>query len=295
MRRRLAIVLFGLVLASAGFFAAFAPAQSSPGFWLHCVGSPLACTETEPPTSTVTDTVTTTVTTTVTEPPTTTTTTEPDPPPPPPPPPPSGGETIIQNGQYVCRGQVNIDLLRITMNSPSSDGLVLAAGCTGTIRWLELSGPMADGIKVQNASANAARNVDILGGFVWCGPAASGVHQDGIQAMGGSDIHLYRVAFDCLGGGGGNYFPARGGSGATTPTRIQCHGCAFGPQHPNNVQIQTSVSSGIEGSLVCRPSSGRNPIVIGSTAQDPLDRDNVIAPIGDPRCTREGLLDYVRT
>jgi hypothetical protein len=185
---------------------------------------------------------------------------------------------------------VNLDLVRITMNNGSQDALVLGSGCTGVIRRVEIQGPMADGIKIQNASSNAAHDLQILGGYVFCGPAASGVHQDGMQGMGGRNVLFRDLVIDCLGGGGGNFFPAKGGSGATTPTNIVCDHCAFGPNHPNNVQIQTSVLSGIRDSLVCRPDSGRDPIVIGSSASQAVNDGNTVVPNSDPRCASQSSL-----
>lgn len=224
------------------------------------------------------------------------TTTEPEPPPPtepePPPTEPPGETLIVEGTNWRCTGPVDYDLVRVTNPGNTRDALVLGPGCTGRIGRIELSGPMADGIKVQN-TGTVARDIVIEGGFVFCGQAAPGVHQDGMQAMGGFNITFRNLVIDCLGGGGGNWFPARGGSGASTPTGIVCDGCAFGPNHPNNVQIQTSIDSGIRDSLVCRPLSGRNPIVIGATAVRPVNVGSVIAPTGDPRCTREGLLAYV--
>lgn len=200
---------------------------------------------------------------------------------------------VITSTPYRCTSSVNINLLKITVDAPSSDALQLGTNCTGSIARVEIEGRMADGIKVQNASANAAHDLVIGGGYVRCGQAASGVHQDGMQAMGGRNITFRNLVIDCLGGGGGNYFPARGGSGATMPTDIVCIHCAFGPRHPNNVQIQTSVRSGIRDSLVCRPTSGRAPITIGSTAQQPVNASNTIVPSNDPVCTPDGLLAWV--
>lgn len=208
---------------------------------------------------------------------------------------PAGSQTppnVIQNGPFRCAAHVNIGLLKITMSNGSQDALVLAAGCSGSIQRVEAEGPMADGIKVQNANTNAAHDLTIGGGYIRCGQASGGVHQDGMQAMGGRNITFRNLVIDCLGGGGGNYFPARGGSGATMPTDIVCIHCAFGPRHPNNVQIQTSVRSGIRDSLVCRPTSGRAPITIGSTAEQPVNASNTVVPSNDPVCTFDGLLAW---
>ena len=194
---------------------------------------------------------------------------------------------------FVCKGPINVD--SITVNSPGggNDALSLSTGCTGRIGYINLSGPMADGIKVQNASVNAAHDLVIESGLVRCGEHLAGVHQDGIQAMGGRDLDLRNIAFNCLGGGGGNYFPAKGGQLVTNPTRIICTHCAFGPLHPNNIQVQDSEQSGVRDSLICRPQSGRNPFIKGPKATNVVDVGNIIAPVGDPRCIEEGLINYV--
>ena len=194
---------------------------------------------------------------------------------------------------FVCKGPINVN--RVIVNSPGggNDALSLATGCTGRIGYINLSGPMADGIKVQNASVNAAHDLVIESGFVHCGEHLTGVHQDGIQAMGGRDLDLRNIAFNCLGGGGGNYFPAKGGQLVTNPTRIICTHCAFGPLHPNNIQVQDSDQSGVRDSLICRPQSGRNPFIKGPKATNVVDVGNIIAPLGDPRCIEEGLINYV--
>ena len=216
----------------------------------------------------------------------------PPPPSPPPPSPPPSGKQIIQTGQWTCNGPVDLDLVKITSTNGSADALRLGAGCTGTIRRIELEGPMADGIKIQNGSSNAAHDLVIGGGYVSCGPAAAGVHQDGMQGMGGRNVVFRNLVIDCLGGGGGNFFPAKGGSGATTPTNIVCEHCALGPKHPNNVQIQESVNSGIRNSLICRPQSGRDAVQIGPNTPGAVNTNNLVVPSSDARCTAQGLRNW---
>lgn len=195
---------------------------------------------------------------------------------------------VVLTGEgFRCTGPVDLDLVRVT--NPPGDGVTLASGCTGRIGRLELSGVRnGDGIKVQNADANAARDLVIAGGYVRCaGAATDGTHQDGVQAMGGRNITFRNLSIDCYGGGGGNFFVQRAGGGATTPTNIVCDGCALGPRHPNNVQVNgsSSIGSGVRDSLICRPLSGRNPIM-GAPA---VNAGNQIVPSGDPSCTIEGL------
>lgn len=210
--------------------------------------------------------------------------TPPDPPPPPPPP----ANSVITSQPYRCRGPVNINLLKITVNV-AQDMFHAGTGCTGTILRIEAEGGSADGIKI----GLGAHDLLIGGGYVFCGNPASGAHQDGMQAMGSRDIDMRGIAFDCGPGGGGNFFPAQGGGGQEMPTRITCTGCAFGGKYGNNnVQIATSVESGIRDSLACTPVNGGNPIST-SGATRPVNVNNTIAPRGDARCTRQGLLEWV--
>lgn len=207
------------------------------------------------------------------------------PPPPPPPPPPPTGDELIVNGNWTCNRSVNYSLVRVT-SSGSGDAVRLASGCTGHIGRLEVSGARnGDGIKIQNGDTNAAHDLTIDGGYVSCsGASTDGTHQDGIQGMGGRNIIFRNFVFDCYGGGGGNYFIQRAGSGATTPTNIVCDHCALGPRHPNNVNLGTSVGAGVRNSLICSPTSGRNPFMADSGAQQVVNENNTIVPSNDPRC-----------
>lgn len=228
------------------------------------------------------ETITVTETVTVTEPPTTT-----EPPPTTTEPPPSDGETIIRSSQYVCRGAVNIALLRITMSNGSQDAVQFREDCSGRIARLEVSGTFADCLKV-NPVSPAPHDVTIESGYCRAdAPPSSGVHQDCIQAGGGRDFAISRFVFDCLGGGGGNYFIASFNGG--TPQRFVCTGCAFGPRHPNQIRTPSDPASGVRDSLVCQSLSGRQ--TYGPASGDM--GGNVSPAASDPRCTFEGLLAYV--
>jgi hypothetical protein len=199
----------------------------------------------------------------------------------------AGGGTLIVNGNWRCIRAVDYDLVRVT-STGSGDGVQLSTGCTGRIGRLEVTGVRnGDGIKVQNASTNAAHDLVIGSGIVSCsGPSTNGTHQDGIQAMGGRNILFRNLVIDCYGGGGGNWFVNRGGGGATTPTNIRCEHCALGPRHPNQINGATSIGSGVHDSLICRPSSGRNPF-----AGVQVNTGNILVSANDPRCANVETLE----
>jgi hypothetical protein len=181
----------------------------------------------------------------------------------------------------------------VRVTNPPGNGIGLWPPCTGTIDRIEVSGVRnGDGIKVHDPGQGDVHDLVIGGGFVRCaGSSTNGTHQDGIQAMGGVNILMRNLVFDCYGGGGGNYF-IKNAVGPRLPTDVVCDHCAFGPRHPNVVRIESSIRSGMRNTLICRSQSRRQPVVILSEAQSPVNTGNIEAPLGDPRCTLDGLLAY---
>jgi hypothetical protein len=209
------------------------------------------------------------------------------------------GEIIRVGQSWTCNTSVNLSLVKITNPPGGAGALILGTGCTGNIARIEITGVVnTDAIKVQNSSTNAAHDLTIGGGYALCsGPATDGTHQDGMQGMGGRNITFRNLAIDCYGGGGGNFYPGRGGGGATMPTALICDHCAIGPRHRTGVAISTSVGSGVQNSLLCKPerfgTSGQSrAIIIDGTAQSPVNVNNTLANVGDPRCTVDGLIAW---
>ena len=116
-----------------------------------------------------------------------TTTTLPSPQPTPPPG--DGGSVVVVDRAFVCNGPVNLDLVRVTIRNVTADAISLGANCSGRIGRVEVETWSSDGIKVQNNSATPAHDLVIGGGYVRCHAIAPGVHQDGLQAMGGHPHH----------------------------------------------------------------------------------------------------------
>lgn len=194
---------------------------------------------------------------------------------------------IVQSSQWVCTGPQNRDLVRITLDAGSTDAVQLRQDCSGRIGRLEVIGRMADCIKVSPVSP-PAHDLYVGGGYCRAtAPPDPGVHQDGIQMGGGANLHFSNFVWDMLGGGGGNIFIA--GFNGGTPTDFACNRCAVGPRHPNPVRTPSDPGSGVSNSLLCAPASGR--AVFSPASGD--KGGNTIAPLGDPRCTFEGLAAYV--
>ena len=111
---------------------------------------------------------------------------------------------------------------------------------------------------------------------------------------GRSRHRLRNVVFNCLGGGGGNYFPAKGGRKRYESDADHLHAlCLRSDASRTTFRCRTRMQSGVRDSLICRPTSGRNPFIKGPKATNVVDVGNIIAPVGDPRCIEEGLLNYV--
>ena len=207
----------------------------------------------------------------------------PSPPPPPTPPPPSNS-VILVDRQYVCNGPVNLALVKVTINARASglDAVMLSENCSGRIGRIEVDTWSGDGIKVQN-SAPVAHDLVIESGYVRCHSRTSGYHQDGIQAMGGTRITFRGLAVFC-GGDGVNaaLFIARGGSGGSTPTDVVFEGGRLGPQAAHTILLATSMRSGARNTVIC-PGRG-DDFWIQSSAVNPINSGNTLAPASDSRC-----------
>lgn len=208
----------------------------------------------------------------------------------------ASGEIILTNQSWNCVGAVAMDLVKVTITSNTSlDAISLGTNCTGSVARVEVVTNGADGIKIQNASPNAAHDLVIGGGYVHATGAAPGAHQDCIQAMGGARILFRNLVLDCTGGGGGNLFInwRSAGAGARVAD-VVCEHCAVGPNHNNpngHVRINDSLRSGIRDSLICQGSDS-TPIALPGDADQPITTPNEIVPNSDPRCTLEGLQEW---
>jgi Ca2+-binding RTX toxin-like protein len=193
---------------------------------------------------------------------------------------PRPGHTVVLTDQpYNCRGRVDLDLVRVTMRSNTQDAVQLDQDCNGRIGRIEVETWTGDGIKIQNRG-QVAHDLVVESGFVKCHDVAPGHHQDGVQAMGGMRITFKGLRVDCL--RNSNFFLARGGSGASTPTEIVCDGCVFGPNSGQTVFVTTSIRSGARNSTICH---GRfEDLRIDSSAEAPVNAGNRLLPRNHPSC-----------
>lgn len=171
-----------------------------------------------------------------------------------------------QSSTFICSGPINTPVVEASY-------VELNAGCTGYIGELRMSHVTGDGLKVKNASTNAAHDIVIDGGYIECDFAPAGVHQDGVQVMGGARITFRNLSI--TGCRTDAFFVNKAGSGKTTPTDVVCESCYFGPGAAHTVNIGTSVRSGVRDSVACQDTTRRNGnIEFGSGAVNPVNVNN---------------------
>jgi Right handed beta helix region len=200
-----------------------------------------------------------------------------------------GQKTVHLDGDsFIVDGPVDLDLVKVDF--PPGDALVLASGATGRIKRIEVDTRTEDGIKVQNANAQAAHDLEILDGYVRCHGKASGAHQDGIQVMGGRNLTFKSILFE--GADTQGIFVNRAGSGATTPTDIVFEDCKVGCASPDGgpatpVNINVSVRTVLRNCEVWRSPRFGNGINIQSGAQGAVSEGNVERAVNAPGCEGE--------
>jgi hypothetical protein len=207
----------------------------------------------------------------------------------------NAGDHVLTGQGYTCTGPQDVNLLKVT-DATNNDSTNLRVNCTGRYGRIEFSGIMADGIKI-NQVAPVAHDFVVEGGYIFADGAPAGAHQDGVQAMAGTNITIRNVAFDNAGNGGGGAFFVSGSSASN----IVCDHCAFSSDWPNLIRVygacyvggvRVACGNGVKNSLICEASSGR-AVFGGSEDGGGNLGGNIVVPANDPRCTREGLLAYV--
>lgn len=191
----------------------------------------------------------------------------------------SGKSRILEERAFICRGRVDLDLVRVTMRNAVEDAVSLGENCTGRIGRIEVETWTADGIKVQNFG-EVAHDLVIESGYVKCHEVHGEYHQDGVQVMGGRSITFRGLRVDCL--GNSNFFLSEGGQRASTPTDVVCEECVLGPNSGQTLFYAISVRSGARDTTVC---TGRfRAIRVEPGAEQMVDEGNEVLPHDDPAC-----------
>jgi hypothetical protein len=192
-----------------------------------------------------------------------------------PPKPPPASSVTLTDQMWVCTGPVDLDSVTVTMtpNYPSrrgGDAVHLENGCTGRIGKLKVTTSIADGVKI----GEGAHDLAIGGGSVRCLAKLPGLHQDGIQAMGGLRITLRNLTVDCGRSNerliNSNLFIKKAGRSLYPPTDVVCVDCYLGGSAAHTVSIQESVRSGVRASTLCSAKYSKLTLDVGPKAVDPV-------------------------
>ena len=194
------------------------------------------------------------------------------------------GSIVVEDDAWVCRGPVDVELVKVTIHRRSTpvDAVSLAQNCTGRIGRIEVDTWSGDGIKVQNAGT-VAHDLVIESGYVRCYERTGDYHQDGIHVMGGRRITFRNLQVSCgRPGVNANLFIAEGGKGSSKPTDVVFENGRLGPSAAHTVLLADAVRSGVRRTVICR---GRwFDFMIQRSAIAPVDERNVEPKAHDPRC-----------
>jgi hypothetical protein len=164
---------------------------------------------------------------------------------------------------------INVDV-PFGSNGKALTALYLGPGCTGTIGTVDIEETSGTGIEVAGAN-----DLTVGGGSIGCSGLFGNKHQDGIQAMGGSNVTFTGLDIACTTANDAQFRVAEAGSAVTPPDAIVCDDCSFhpGPSAFHDVTIGVSTNSGVIDSTIC-PS--RLPQLTFDTTQatDPVNEGN---------------------
>lgn len=164
------------------------------------------------------------------------------------------GTVNLTNAKYTCRGQVNLDLVKVTIDSSHfvTPAVQIASGCTGTIARIEIVNANGDGIHVgafaHDLTVNGGYVRSPLGGCTLCGP----LHVDGIQVMGGQRLTFNNMEVNYQTATNATLYINQGSGGQDRPTDVVFNNSTFrrSPTRNRVVRIGDSLRSGIRNSIV---------------------------------------------
>jgi hypothetical protein len=189
--------------------------------------------------------------------------------------------TVRTDQTWTCDTKVDLDLVQVSIPAgPRQDAVHLRPGCTGRIGRLEVTQRSGDGVKV----AEGAHDLTVDSGSIRCLDKAPRMHQDGIQAMGGTNITFRGLSIDCGRRDtrliNSNLFIKQSGRSLQPPTDIVCEDCSFGAWAAHTVSVQTSVRSGVVDSTLCVARFPGLTLDIGPGAVAPRKSGNTVRQCG---------------
>jgi hypothetical protein len=192
------------------------------------------------------------------------------------------GSVQLEDKTWTCPGQVNMQSVSVSIsaNSPATDAVKLANGCTGYIGHIDVTQWKGDGIHIANAHDLVIGSVTIR-----CYGHAPLKHQDGIQVLGGQRVTINNADVGCYSANNSQVWINDGSGGAGpggVPTDVVFVGGRFqgyynngeyGPGGSYGVSIGSSVRTGFRNAVICPNAHTGRQLNIGS-ATAPVDDNN---------------------
>jgi hypothetical protein len=192
---------------------------------------------------------------------------------------------------WTCRGPVDLDSVTVTMTPAAvgvranEDAIHLQPGCTGRIGRIDVTQSAGDGVKV----ADGVHDLEIDGGRIRCLAKAPGLHQDGVQVLGGTRVTLRDLDIECGRADdrliNSNFFVREAGASQSPPTDVVCTGCTLGGWAAHTVSVQSSIRSGVIDSTLCLARFPQLTLTVGPDAIDPVTANNTIRQCGPGQLT----------
>jgi hypothetical protein len=191
------------------------------------------------------------------------------------------GTVNLVDKTWICTGPVALDSVNVTISDASKDAVYLRSGCTGRIGRINIVQYHGDGIHVNNG----AHDLVVGGGTIRCYAHDQDKHQDGIQAMGGTNIEFDNLDVGCYSANNSQVWINAGAGGNGTPTGVLFKGGRFqgyfrsgqyGPGGSYGIAIVNSIGSGAVGATICPNAHPQRALFIGSGAVNPVNIANVL-------------------
>jgi hypothetical protein len=166
----------------------------------------------------------------------------------------------LHNKNYVCKTFQDHQIVNVTNDdNGSEDGVFINDGCTGTLD-VHIVTNAVDGIKIHSGDHKGL----IITGSIICTLKHGVAHQDGVQAMGGSNVQLGDGIHDgsfivhCPTGNNGGLWVNTGSGGHETPTNIVCDHCSLFEGNAA-LHINNSIGSGARNTVLYKGVGGAAP------------------------------------
>lgn len=188
---------------------------------------------------------------------------------------PTKAKTIhVTDKMWSCKSPQNGTVVYSHIEHANVDAVHLDKGCTGRLT-LHIWTNARDAVKLHDGAHDL-----VVTGDVFCAGKIGIVHQDGVQAMGGTKVTFEGWKENCPSGNNGGFFFNTGTGGQGLPTDVVCDHCSI---YYGNASwhISHSLRSGATNSIAYRGPGGAAPKTcwrIEKWAQSPVNSNNHCLP-----------------